>query len=313
MGFEIFSEKRNSVNFLILKNKSNGEYVEVIPDYGATVNKICLFLKDSIKNILYNDADGEISDNPLFRGRILFPFNDAIPGGIYKFDNKTYNFDINMKKENIALHGFIYKQSPKSISKMHNQHQCSVSFVFDSKNQTPGYPFEISLKVTYILKEHELKVEFTILNTGKVNAPFSLGWHPYFTFDNSIDNTILILKSEKFIEVDKNLIPTRRVINCKNSQFDFHEGKNISNLDLDVGLTVSPDGYMYLSKNDMTIVLHQDVNFFKFVQLFIPDDNKSIAIEPISAGTNSFNFHELGVTVLKPKETKETFASVSVK
>ena len=43
------------------------------------------------------DSDEEILLNPLFRGRLLFPFNDRIPNGKYYFDGREYSFPINDK------------------------------------------------------------------------------------------------------------------------------------------------------------------------------------------------------------------------
>lgn len=323
MSFAIYPDSRNGIDFLILKNESNNEFIEIIPDLGATVNKLCLQINGKVRNILFCDDDNEILDNPLFRGRILFPFNDAIPAGIYQLNNKTYKLDVNIKRDestfhdieadNLAIHGFIYNKKPETVLKECDREQCSVSFQFAiGKEQVTGYPFDIILTIKYILLEHELKLKFEAQNSGEVAAPLSFGWHPYFTFDNSIKNVVLKTASEKYVETDETHISTRRILDCKDSKFDFRNGKNISSLNIDNALTVPSDGYTYLFKDGQKITLHQDTKTFKYVQLYVPDDNKSIAVEPVTAATNSFNFHELGLRVLEPGEKIDTFASVRV-
>ncbi|WJH33664.1 aldose 1-epimerase [Paenibacillus sp. CC-CFT747] len=47
------------------------------------------------------------------------------------------------------------------------------------------FPFELIYTVTYSLKEGALQLEGAVQNTGDRYAPFSLGYHPYFTCDRS--------------------------------------------------------------------------------------------------------------------------------
>ncbi len=130
MNYSININKRNGITFYILQNESNGEYAEIIPDLGATVNKLCLFTGNKVKNILFCDEDNELHRNPLFRGRLLFPYNDAIPGGLYTFNNIQYAVDINSDVDNLAMHGFIYNKKFYTTEKECSEDNCSVSFQF---------------------------------------------------------------------------------------------------------------------------------------------------------------------------------------
>ena len=69
------------------------KFVEIIPENGATVNKLFVSFNGNLHNILCNDKDEEILANPCFRGRLLFPFNDMIPNATYVYDNKEHTLD----------------------------------------------------------------------------------------------------------------------------------------------------------------------------------------------------------------------------
>ncbi len=313
MSFTIFTERRDDLAFLIMKNESTGEYAEIIPDLGATVHTLHLVSGDTVRSILFSDSHDEIGTNPLFRGRILFPFNDAIPHGEYTFNNTRHNLDLNAPNENLTMHGYVYDKQFRNICQECTRDSCSVSLQYTlTSDQMRGYPFNLTLTVTYILKNQEFNVRFEIINPGTEAAPLSFGWHPYFTFDGSIEGAILKMDSSHYLETDSLHIPTGRLLECNDSPFDFSKGVDITSLVIDNAVTAPSDGTVYLSKDDRTITLLQDTNFFKYVQIFSPNDGTSIALEPVSAGANCFNRPELGLITLEPDERIDTFASVRV-
>lgn len=313
MCFKITSEKRNNIDFLILKNNSNDEFVEIIPDYGATVNRFFVSFNGKLHNILCNDQDQEISANPGFKGRLLFPFNDMIPDATYIFNNKKHILDPAFENNPIAMHGFVHNKKFTLLSQQCTKESSKITLqIHITKDLATGYPFDIYYTVTYTLFEHAFRVDFNIKNNGSENAPISPGWHPYFSLNGDIDSAILKMNSEKYVEIDKELLPTRKLITCTDSQFDFNRGKEISSMDLDIALTVPSNGITHLSQNNRCLIFEQDPSIFKYVQLYVPEDRKSIAIEPVCGATNSFNFHELGVIALKPQETIDTFAMVRI-
>jgi aldose 1-epimerase len=220
---------------------------------------------------------------------------------------------MNLPMENIAIHGMVYNRKFNLTEEESDDTHCSAQLVIKIKPDTfEGYPFAVELSLTYTLREHSFRIDFHLKNTGNTTAPFSLGWHPYFTFAQSLRDVFLKMESEKHVEVDEKLIPTRRLPPCKNSPFDFSAGKEIGAVNLDNGFTVPSDGTTTLYNKKSTLVIHQGTDLFKYIQLYIPVDHKSIAIEPITAPTNSFNFHELGLRILHPGEEVKSFVTVRV-
>lgn len=311
MNFTIDHEKRDTIEFLILRNLITGESLECIPELGATISTLSLQLKGKATNILEGDSPETLRANPFYRGRILFPFNDMIPGGVYTFNGSTYNLPVNQPKENKALHGFVYDKPFKTIWEESTRNFCKiiVSKTITS-DEHPGYPFDCTLTLSYILRVREFQMNMTVKNTGNRALPFSFGWHPYFTFGISIDDNTLQMQCDSYIEVDANLLPTRRLLPCNDSRYDFAQGKLIGAEPIDMGFTAPRDGKIFLGGDKGYIIVNQNGDFFNFVQLFIPPDRRSIAIEPVTAATNSFNFSELGLRVLEPNEEATGFVVV---
>lgn len=312
MSFVVDSEFRNDIEFVIIKNKSNQEFVEIIPQIGATVNKIQLSFNCELVNVLYNDSDKELLNNPAFRGRLLFPFNDMIPNAKYTFNGKEYTLDPAFEYNTIGMHGFIHNKKFDIVNKEVTKDYASISVQYrvDDKD-SKGYPFNLIYTVVYTLYKHKFNIDMLIENNGIDTAPLSPGWHPYFQFKGNIDYANLKMDSDKYVEVDKDLIPTKKMVNCDGTIYDFKNGKDISDLEIDIALSVPKDGIIRFSQDGKILIIEQDPDFFKYVQLYIPRDRDSIAIEPVCGATNSFNFHELGVVSLE--DSKKIKSSISVK
>lgn len=314
MSFEIKTINRDNIEFIQLINNKNNELVEIIPSIGGAVNRIKLDLGDGAKDILRYDSDKELKEdlvaNAWFRGRILFPFNDMIPDGKYKFNGKEHQLYINIKDENFALHGFQYTKNSITISTDSDDLKATVILTYLTDGTDEGYPFKTNLQITYTLSVEGLKLNFKITNESDEDIPLALGWHPYYKLSGKSNNWILKMSSESLVEVDKDLVPTGNKLPCKGSQYDFSNGKAIEDSEIDLALSVPADGKFELTDGTRTLRVQQDPKYFKYIQMYTPDDRESIAIEPVTAATNSFNFHNLGLITLKPNEKIDTFVSV---
>ncbi len=314
MSFEIKTVNRDNIEFIQLINNKNEELVEIIPSIGGAVNRVKLDLGEGAKDILRYDSDKELKEdliaNAWFRGRILFPFNDMIPDGKYSFNGKDYQLYINIKDENFSLHGFQYTKKTSSVSTSADDSKAQAILKYLTDGSDEGYPFKTILQITYTLTNEGLKLEFHISNESDVEIPLALGWHPYYKLSGRSNDWILKMNSESLVEVDKDLVPTGNTLPCEGTEFDFSSGKAIDDNEIDLALSVPADGRFELTDGKRTLKVQQDPKYFKYIQMYTPDDRESIAIEPVTAATNSFNFHNLGLISLKPNEKIDTFVSL---
>jgi len=234
-----------------------------------------------------NDTEEELQNNPLFRGRFLFPFNDRIPEGKYTFNGKDFQLPINCNEDNSAIHGFMYN---KKVSILKHTETEAVFYWRTGKDKIQGYPFDISLKTKIKLHNGGVKISFTVKNEDIIPAPYALGWHSYFKTDPS---SILTADYPFYYDIDDNYLPAGKRIPTKGSKFDFSNGAGFSEKSLDHTFGVSLDNKSVLKNENDSIQIKQ--TNFAYTQLFIPPDKKSIAIEPISSKPNSFNSDEVSI------------------
>ena len=288
----------HNTTFLTLTNPSTKESLILSPSLGGTIVSLCL--GPDFKQILKNDPENELQDNPLFRGRFLFPFNDRIPKGQYSFSGNNYQLPINCSDDGSAIHGFMYN---KEVSILKHTDTEAVFYWRTGKNQIQGYQFDVSLQTEIELHNGGVKISFTVKNEGEIPAPYALGWHSYFNTDLS---SKLQAVYPYYFEIDKNFLAVGDVVPSSGSKFDFTKGNSFSDLFLDHSFKVPADGTTILQNRDYSIKIEQ--KNFAYTQLFIPPEKTSIAIEPISSISNSFNSDD--VLILLPGE--EYCASVRI-
>lgn len=277
-------------SLLKLTNPETSESLALSPTLGGTIVSLCL--GPDLNEILENDSEVELQDNPLFRGRFLFPFNDRIPDGKYSFSGKEYQLPINCSEDDSAIHGFMYN---KEVSILEHTETEAVFYWRTGKDQIQGYPFDISLKTEIKLYNGGVKIFFTVRNEGEIPTPYALGWHSYFKTDQS---STLQAVYPHYFEIDKNFIAVGTGVPSQGSKFDFSKESYFSDLFLDHAFEVPDNGMTFLRNRDYSIKIEQEN--FAFTQLFIPPDKTSIAIEPISSKSNSFNSSD--VLILMPGE-----------
>lgn len=312
MSFVIEERKGTTGQAILqLRNQTSNEFAEIFPNLGGTVRSIVLNNGNALQSILKGDTDEEIESNPKYRGRLLFPFNDRIPKGEYSFDGKTYRLNPNSKKDGSAIHGLIHNRTLSVFSKETTDDFAKLVLYTKIENEK-GYPFQLELFVHYVLKAGTFRLEFHVHNLDKKKVPVALGWHPYFQLGAPTDSLKLKCASTGYVEVDNALIPTRKIPECHGSNFDFCNTVPIGKRELDIALKVPTDGVTTLVNGKSTLILRQDPKNMHFMQIYIPPDRSSIALEPVTAATNSFNFPELGLHILNPKESFTTWAEVEL-
>ncbi len=293
----------------------DGPFLDIIPELGAMVYQVGLSNGNGrVLPILECDSANELINNPWFRGRILFPFNDRIPSGHYSFDGTEYQFPINSEEDQSSIHGLVYQREFSFVSWTEQENSASISYnISIDKTDYSYYPFSVDLTVVYTLGLSDFSICYTVVNRDEKSLPFALGWHPYFTLDTEINSLQLLCDGDSYVAVDADLNPTGEIVPVKGSDFDFSLMKEIGNGELDIALTSSDSGKTVLKDDKNSLELTFDRDLFSFIQLFTPPGRTSIAIEPISAATNSFNLHGLGKIVLCPREERSGSVSISLK
>jgi aldose 1-epimerase len=319
MDFSMNAMKTGATHSIRLEEKHTGASLEVIPSLGGTVHSLSLVPApgEKARPILFGDTPGELLENPWFRGRILFPFNDRIPAGKYVFMGREYHLPANERHTGDALHGFLYR-TPLSVSNEHRDNKSAALTLTGQLKEEEGYPFNPKITMTYTLQPSLFRIDFILSNSTDRRLPWTLGWHPYFFFPGRRDSRgikgncgkwTLALPAERYVEVDPNLLPTGDMPEVSGTSLDFREGREVRDQEIDLAFE-NGKGQTRLYNEDLEILLEQDTAYFPFTQVFTHPDRKSVALEPVTAATNAFNKQELGLGVLGPGEEVRTWIQV---
>lgn len=209
---------------------ANGMQVGII-NYGGTVTKI--LTKDKAGNfgdvVLGFDSIAGFTQkgNPFF-GALIGRYGNRIAKGKFTLDGATYTLAAYNNGQ--ALHGGL-KGYDKVMWKAEKQPgDSSIKLTYLSKDGEEGYPGNLTIEVIYTLTtDNGLKIDYAA-TTDKA-TPVNLTNHAYFNLSAGKDSTILdhelMLKADKFTEVDSVLIPTGKLPDVKGTPMDFTTAKKI--------------------------------------------------------------------------------------
>jgi aldose 1-epimerase len=202
-----------------------------ILNYGGTVTKIITKDKEGKDGDVilgYDSLSGYLQKGNPYFGCLIGRYGNRIGKAIFKLDGTKYTLAANNNGQ--TLHGG-NKGYDKVMWKAEKQSgDSSIKLTYLSKDGEEGYPGNLTIAVIYTLTaDNGLKMDYTA-TTDKA-TPVNLTNHCYFNLSAGKDSTILVhelmLKADKFTEVDAVLIPTGKLPDVKNTPMDFTTAKAI--------------------------------------------------------------------------------------
>lgn len=244
---EAFELEGRSVELITLRNGNNME-VKLL-NYGAAIVELSVpDNNNAIENIVltYQNIEDYIQNTPYF-GVTLGRTSGRIKGGEFSLDGQLYtlnkNFGVNHGHG--GPRGFSYQVWSYSIQE--TKAGTVVEFEYKSPHGEEGYPGELHAKVIYtLLEENTLIIEYS----GETNKTTlcNLTNHSYFNlsgnYKRKITEQYARIASDKYLELDNNLIPTGKRIDVKNTPMDFNQSKLIGkDIGADYGQLKITNGY----------------------------------------------------------------------
>lgn len=195
---------------------SNGNLKVVLSCLGAAIVEI-KYDDDllTLTPVNYQDLNRE----DIYYGKTIGPIANRIKDGLIKVDDKCFYFPLN--ENGVANHS-----GKEGLSnKLFDFSVKSNKVIFNNKDNI--FNCETTYEIAYsFLKEDEIRIDYKVTTTDK--AVLSLTNHTFFTLgENGINNLLLKIKADSFIESDKDTLVSRAVkpiVNC----LDFNKEKLIS-------------------------------------------------------------------------------------
>lgn len=287
------TENLNSVE---IENISYGVYAKIHLKDGASLQKLTLNNIELIKDL------APLSYKTTYASAILFPFANRVEDGKYSHNKNQFQLNANNKEENNALHGLVYNRTFSIKNKSVDNDKAELVLKLDYNQLEDGFPFPFSILLKYTFSKNKLNLEVTVENKSESSFPFTIGWHPYFLSDN-LNKSVLNFEShlklnhgERNIGINLEDITPIKNLNLKDKSLD--DCWQLESQDL---VFETPKYKLQISSSEAN----------SFLQVYTPPKKNTIAIEPTTGVSNSFN-NKIGLKILEPNEVYDITWSLKV-
>lgn len=306
MNFSVAINKDEIFPVVILKDALQKTEAHVYT-FGALLNN---FIIEGSQNIIdafssADDAKQNITNG--FKSAKLSPFVCRIKNGEYSFQNKKYKTGKFFLGEE-AIHGLLYDASFTISGFNANDSSAFVRLEYFYSKKDEGFPFDFLCEVTYQLAEkNKLIITTTITNKSKEQMPVCDGWHPYFKFDQLINNLSFKINADKILEFNERLVPTGKIFSFNNFQASQKLNNTFFDNCFELKNTNEAACTIEDEKNKLRLTIFPSENY-TYLQVYTPTLRNSIAIENLSSAPDAFN-NKIGLLVLNAEESK-TFTTI---
>ena len=285
------------LNYLEITNAENSLYAKIYLNNGASLQELILNGHEIIKNL------SPLSYADTYASSILFPFANRIKDGKYAFQEEEFQFETNQKEENNALHGLVYNKTFEIVDSEVNEKTASVILEYNESSESIGFPYTYAIQLEYTFSKESFQLKATVKNTDSKVFPFTIGWHPYFLSDNLFESSLQLDSTQKVVLGERNI--TTSVIDT-----DTNQAIKIADQQLDDCWVLNSGEVVFKTpKYSLKFNATGDNNF---LQVYTPQKENTIAIEPTTGVSNSFN-NNIGLQVLKANDTYSITWSLNIK
>jgi aldose 1-epimerase len=301
MPFEASIENQAGDTVIILRDTENGAEAEIYA-FGALLNAFRLPVNGQSVNIINGFSSvKDARDNMVngFKSAKLSPFVCRMRKGDFTFNGKRYHVNGHYLGDHV-IHGLLFDQTYTVAGSYSEDDYVSVTLGLEYKATDPGYPFPYKLSVTWKLeKDNQLTATTTVSHQNNHPIPYADGWHPYFALGGSVDEWTLQFNSNLQLEYDADLLPTGKKLEDNR----FEDGTLLKGIELDNSFELTgPNRFCALSSDSIKLTIEPDLSY-PILQVYIPPDRNSIAIENLTGAPDNFN-NGMHLLLLPPKEEK---------
>jgi aldose 1-epimerase len=284
----------------------HGDQRAVVTEVGATLRAY----QRGGRAILDGFDVGAMADGA--RGAVLAPWPNRLAQSRWTApDGSMQQLPITEPRTGSALHGLV-QWLPWHVAASTDD---AVSLEV-TRHPRPGYPFTLHLLARYALDGAGLTCTVTATNRGSGDAPYGIGHHPYVACPDGVDTARLRIPASQRLELDDSGIPTGRLIDVRDTPFDFRTPRSVGDLQLDTCYTAldrDGDGRVCIDVDGITVWMDAP---FAWLMVYSGDTlaperrRRGLAIEPMTCPPDAFNNGQ-GIVVLRPGEQCTTSWGIS--
>lgn len=261
----------------------NGNSIAEFSVFGGSVTNLSLFEKIIIPRPGIEDPVSAVF------GSILAPWPNRLANGSFDLDGVQHSFGPLDKDSNLN-HGLLLR-TPLRYQKTESE------IAFQHRFSKADFGFEIDFSFGYRLTKQGFEGWASAQNLGEGNAPFAVGFHPYFKIPGVSKLTASVTKAfttdSRMLPVSESQIDGLEIELPKTTRLDhgfFGEGWTLRLEGQEFGFEITQQNLNHL------MLYRPSPSLFE-------DGSEGIAIEPQSAPANAFNT-ELDQHLLKSGEKR---------
>lgn len=169
--------------------------------------------------------------NCTYLGASIGRYAGRLSNGSFELNGELYPI---YNEDGVHLHGGKtgFDKQFWTVEDLNEKSKPHVTFRYNSAHLEEGYPGNLNVTVTYQLTESN-EVKVTYKATTDKATPVNLTNHSYFNLNGngSIVDHKLKLSSSQVLEVDAKLIPSGKLVDAKDTRFDFSKKETIGRED----------------------------------------------------------------------------------
>lgn len=271
-------------DYSLIRIGNETSHISFVPEKSGYIHQIRLMGRD----LLWNYENGEaLTINKGHRNLALLPFPNRLLEGQYNWLGESLHFEVNKPDTRSALHGYgpdaAFSLSAVNLSK--DKAFARLKFLNRPSDHQGQYPFlvEFELELGVNMLEHRASWQLRARNLGATAVPVGLGWHPYFLLPGGKEKWRLYMPPNQEVALE-HAIPTG---NMKEGLPPKQALSINETWDSCFALSTETDRTVRLAGPDYNIHVTQ-TGETRYTQLYVPPDQGSLAIEPMSCGVNAF-------------------------
>ncbi|MDO5671598.1 MAG: aldose 1-epimerase family protein [Actinomycetaceae bacterium] len=215
-----------------------GDQRAVVTEVGAAVRLYQVGGRDVIVPF------GAHEMSPAAHAAVLMPWPNRIEDGRYSFDGVDYQLALSEPERHNANHGLALYARWELVSMPPGAVTLRLELV-----PQQGYPFSLTCDITYSLGVDGLQVVAHTTNTGDVDAPYGIGFHPWLSPGAyTIDECVLQVPARGWVRTNERLIPVEETGEIP-AELDFRQPRVL-------GATVLDDAFVDPVGTDQNAVDH---------------------------------------------------------
>ena len=243
---------------------------------------------------------------------ILFPFPNRIAGASFEAGGRRYDLPAAHPGDPNAIHGFCAKRPWSDVAATGGS---AVTGTFrlsrDAPDVAADWPGDLELGITVELADDALRMESRVTNAGDQDAPFGLGFHPYFTALDADSVADVVLQAPPPSTGWSTASRPGRWSTCPDR--DLRQPVRVADRELDDVLTglppfaPGPDGLSWNGRRSSVVTSPSGcaVTVPSGIWWCSPASRRTIAVEPYTCPTDAVHLtargHDVGWQVLVPR------------